>query len=110
MASPSSGKVWDPLVRLFHWGLVAAFATAWFSAEAWDSLHHWAGYTVAGLALRCLWGIVGSAQARFVSFVCSPGAVVAYLREMLSGREARYLGHNPVGGAMIIGLLAGSRC
>lgn len=26
-------RVWDPLVRVFHWGLVLAFATAWISAD-----------------------------------------------------------------------------
>lgn len=25
--------VWDPLVRSFHWGLVAAFAVAWLAAD-----------------------------------------------------------------------------
>lgn len=108
MAVPSSVKVWDPLVRLFHWGLVAAFATAWLSAEEWDNLHHWAGYTVAGLVVfRCLWGIVGTEKARFVNFVCPPASVITHLREMISGRERRYLGHNPAGAAMIIALLLG---
>ncbi|MAX32889.1 Cytochrome b [Onishia taeanensis] len=106
MAAPSSVKVWDLWLRLFHWGLVAAFATAWFSADEWSSLHHWAGYTVAGLlAWRCLWGIVGPPSARFTSFVRSPAAAVAHLRDMLSGKEKRHLGHNPAGAAMIIALL-----
>lgn len=42
-------RVWDPLVRVFHWGLVAAFATAWLTADEVQPVHEVAGYTVAGL-------------------------------------------------------------
>ena len=45
-------RVWDPLVRIFHWGLVAAFATAWFTADELQPVHEIAGYTVAGLVDR----------------------------------------------------------
>ena len=40
-------RVWDPVVRLFHWSLVTAFATA-FLAEEGGRLHDAAGYTVLG--------------------------------------------------------------
>lgn len=47
---PSSKiRVWDPLVRVFHWGLVATFATAWLTADELQPLHEIAGYAVAGL-------------------------------------------------------------
>ncbi len=42
-------RVWDPLVRVFHWSLVASFAVAWISADEWDDLHIWAGYAAAAL-------------------------------------------------------------
>lgn len=32
-APRSKVRVWEPLVRVFHWGLVAAFATAWRTAD-----------------------------------------------------------------------------
>ena len=107
-AKPSSVTVWDPFVRVFHWSLVATFATAFISAEEWDRLHEWTGYAAMGLvAARVLWGFVGSQNARFADFVRGPTTTLKYLRDILSGRERRYLGHNPVGGIMVLGLLAG---
>lgn len=103
---PTTVRVWDPLVRVFHWGLVAAFATAWLTADEVQPVHEFAGYTVAGLvALRLIWGFAGSRYARFTQFVKGPGATLAYLGSMLRGQERRYLGHNPAGAAMIVALL-----
>lgn len=101
-------KVWDPLVRVFHWSLVAAFALAYVTEDDWLGVHTVAGYTVLGLVgFRLLWGLVGTRYARFSSFVRGPRVVGAYLRDMLRGRERRHLGHNPAGAAMILALLAG---
>lgn len=100
-------KVWDPLVRVFHWSLVASFAIAWLTAEDWQSLHHFAGYAAGALIMvRLIWGLLGSRYARFTQFVKSPSAVLRYLRDVITGRETRYLGHNPAGGFMILALLA----
>ncbi|MFM0515538.1 cytochrome b/b6 domain-containing protein, partial [Paraburkholderia sp. RL17-373-BIF-A] len=44
-------------------------------------------------------------HARFANFVPTPRAFAEYARAMAAGRERRYLGHNPAGGAMIIALL-----
>ncbi len=99
-------RVWDPLVRVFHWLLVAGFFIAYLSGDEWMTLHVYAGYLVAGLvAFRLLWGVVGTRYARFTDFVKPPREVVAYLRDMLRGRERRYIGHNPAGGLMIVALL-----
>ncbi|MFC2967120.1 cytochrome b/b6 domain-containing protein [Acidimangrovimonas pyrenivorans] len=99
-------RVWDPMIRLFHWGLVAAFATAWLTSEGNEALHQTAGYVVAGLiAFRLVWGLVGGRYARFTQFLRGPGATLGYLGAMLKGRETRYLGHNPAGAAMIVALL-----
>lgn len=99
-------RIWDPLVRVFHWSLVTAFAVAWLSAEELDTVHEIAGYVVAGLvAFRLVWGLIGPRHARFAHFVKGPRAVLAYLKDMTGGRERRYLGHNPAGGAMVIALL-----
>ncbi len=99
-------RVWDPFVRLFHWGTVALFATAFLSSDS-QWLHQPIGYVSLGLVLlRLVWGLVGTRHARFADFVTSPGAVLAYLRDLGQGRARRYLGHNPAGGAMVVLLLA----
>lgn len=36
-------KVWGPLVRLFHWLLVAAFTIVWLTSEEESRLHELAG-------------------------------------------------------------------
>ncbi|GAB4355202.1 MAG: cytochrome b/b6 domain-containing protein [Kiloniellaceae bacterium] len=106
MRDDATVRVWDPLVRVFHWSLVLSFAVAWISADEWDDLHIWAGYAAAALiAFRLVWGLIGPRYARFSQFVRSPRAVAAYLKDLLAGREARYLGHNPAGGAMILLLI-----
>lgn len=99
-------KVWDPLVRVFHWALVVSFFTAYLTEDDFLTLHVWAGYGVLGLVvLRILWGLVGTRHARFSDFVYSPRAVLAFLRDTLLLRAKRYLGHNPAGGAMIVLML-----
>ena len=106
MNSETEVKVWDPLVRLFHWSLVAAFTIAYLTEDDWQTLHVWAGYIIAGLiTFRLLWGFVGPQHARFSDFIFSPTAISAYLKDMLSLRAKRYLGHNPAGGAMVLALL-----
>jgi cytochrome b len=98
-------RVWDIGVRLFHWGLVVAVLGAYLSEDA-RSLHRQLGYVVISLiAFRLIWGLVGTRHARFVNFLPGPGRLFSYLRDMLQGREARYLGHNPAGAAMIVALL-----
>jgi cytochrome b len=99
-------RVWDPLIRLFHWGLVLSFLIAFLTEDDWLQLHVLAGYTVLGLiGFRLLWGLVGSRHARFANFVQGPRRTWAYLHDMLLARPRRYLGHNPAGAAMVVSLL-----
>lgn len=71
-------------------------------------LHVYAGYTVAVLLLiRIVWGVIGTRYARFSDFVKSPGKVMAYLKDLLSFKAKRFIGHNPAGGAMIVMLMFG---
>jgi cytochrome b len=102
-------RAWDLPTRLFKWSFVAALVTAWLSSGFNDpdmTVHKSAGYCVFVLMIyRILWGIVGGSTARFVNFVQSPTAVRAYFKEAIRSQAKPYLGHNPAGGLMVIGLL-----
>ncbi len=101
-------RVWDPFVRLFHWSLVAFFTAAWLTGDEIDWLHELLGYAILALvALRLVWGFIGSPHARFKDFAFGPRTTLAYARDMVAMRARRYLGHNPLGAAMVLVLLAG---
>ena len=100
-------RVWDPLVRIFHWSLVAAFVANAVFTDDESSLHEIVGYTVAGLiAFRILWGIFGSRYARFSSFPPSVSGSMQQLSDIATGRRRAHLGHTPLGALMIYNLLA----
>lgn len=99
-------KVWDPVVRFFHWSLVSAFAIAYITEGDFLSIHSWAGYFILGLlSIRIIWGFIGSSYARFKDFIYSPALIKQYLKDILALKAKRYIGHNPAGGAMVILLL-----
>ncbi|MBS0508097.1 MAG: cytochrome b/b6 domain-containing protein [Proteobacteria bacterium] len=100
-------RVWDLPVRLLHWSLVAAVAVAWYSRHDSGALHEITGYLLlALLAARLAWGFCGNRYARFAQFVRTPRATLVYARAAFGGRAPRYLGHNPLGGWMVLALLA----
>lgn len=100
-------KVWDPLVRVFHWSLAGLFLANFFT-EGGEIVHRWAGYTILALiAVRFVWGWIGTRHARFSNWVPGPRRVGDYLRERLAGRSRRQLGHNPGAAVMMLALLAG---
>jgi cytochrome b len=99
-------RVWDPLVRIFHWSLVLTFTIGYLTGEEESNVHIYAGYAVLGLIMfRVVWGLVGTRYARFGNFLYSPGSVIRYLSDLLAKKPKHYLGHNPAGGAMVIAML-----
>ena len=110
--SSRSGRVaaWDWPTRLFKWTLVLLVANAWFTQWRGDAGIRWHilnGYAVLILLVfRLLWGVFGSSTARFAAWVTWPWTALRYGLDLLGGRGRPYLGHNPIGGWMIIALLA----
>lgn len=103
---PAEVQVWDPFVRVFHWSLVGLVAFAMLTGEEWTKAHIVAGYAILALvAARTLWGFVGAKHARFSDFVRGPNTIRAYLSDLLRFKAPRYIGHNPLGGLMIVALL-----
>lgn len=103
---PPRVKVWDPVVRLFHWTLALGCLANLTVLRDAETLHRYVGYAVGGaLAVRLLWGAFGSRHARFADFVPGPRRLAGYLKALLRAREPRYLGHNPAGAVMMLALM-----
>jgi cytochrome b len=104
-------RVWDLPVRLFHWTLVILIATSYLTGQVggdWMKLHFWSGYAILTLILfRIAWGFVGSTTARFSHFVKGPSAAFHHLAELAGTDRPRDVGHNPLGGAMVMALIFG---
>jgi cytochrome b len=103
--------VWDLPTRVFHWTLVLLVGINLFLVEPSGGIltviHLTAGYAVAGLLLfRLVWGFVGSPRSRFSDFVHSWAAVKAYAARLGRLSPPRSVGHNPVGGWMVVIMLA----
>lgn len=100
-------RVWDPLVRIFHWTVAGGVILNLTLLRHEETPHIYVGYAVlAALLVRLSWGFVARGHARFASFVPGPRRLFVYLGAMAKRREPRYLGHNPAGAAMIVLLMA----
>jgi cytochrome b len=99
-------KVWDPVVRLFHWTLTLGCIANLTVLREVEPLHEIVGYVILGaIAIRILWGFVGSAHARFSDFIPGPKRLMSYLASLIRGKAPRYVGHNPGGALMMLALV-----
>ena len=98
--------MWDLAVRVLHWSLVLTVAAAWLTRHSPGRWHEWLGYATLVIV-----------AARFVGFLRLPPRALCRLpaagsrdarvrARRLSAREARFVGHNPLGGWMVVALLA----
>ena len=105
----SDVKVWDLPTRLFHWSLVVLVVFSWFTADDKGLLyilHTLSGYLVFLLILfRLAWGWLGNDHARFGDFVKPWSVVRNYIGSLWRFRPPRSIGHNPLGGWMVVLLL-----
>lgn len=106
--------VWDLPTRLFHWLLVLSLAGSWWTMEYGADFnfdyvwwHFMLGYFAAGLIIfRIIWGFIGPRHARFGNFLKAPGAVAAYVGTLFRRDSKPHVGHNPLGGIMVVVILA----
>jgi len=108
--TPERGFVWDLPLRLDHAALAVcvtgSFVTHWLGSAAFR-WHEACGCTTLVLVLfRLAWGVMGTRHARFGSFVRGPRAAAAYARALLRRAPPESAGHNPLGGWMVLALLA----
>jgi len=103
-------KVWDVGVRVFHWAITLLFVFQIATGKAggtWMKWHVYAGYAVLVLLVfRILWGFAGGTHARFASFLKGPLAALHFARRLFSREAVPQLGHNPLGGWMVLAMIA----
>jgi cytochrome b len=104
---PEVTLVWSVGLRTLHWTLAVSMVVSFLTHEGAGRVHEWTGYlALAAASLRLLLGFAGSGDWRFSQFVRGVATTFAYARAVFRGTESRYLGHNPLGGWMVLALLA----
>jgi cytochrome b len=102
-------RVWDLPTRIFHWTLAVLVVFSFTTGKiggSWLEWHMKSGYAILALLLfRLAWGIAGSSTSRFSSFLRGPTAFAAYARDVVARRHRAAMGHNPMGGWMVLFML-----
>jgi cytochrome b len=93
------------MVRFGHWLLVVCFAAVYLYSDKFP-LHVIGAYLIMGyMLLRIIWGFIGPFPARFRSFLVGPQAMLQYGLDAKTGHARHTISHNPLGGAMVVGLI-----
>ena len=105
MASPQTRShvtLWDPIVRITHWGSAGIVLTNALITKGGSVPHVYLGWgLMALLLLRLVWGGLGPHEARFSAFPPNPVAALRHLRDLVAGRVREYPSHNPAGALMV---------
>lgn len=100
-------KLWDPLVRLFHWSIAFVFIANYFVNEEGDDWHQWLGYfAMAWVTVRFFWGFIGKGAARWSDFFPTGTRLGLHIKAITQGKSYHRMGHSPLGAlGMIIMML-----
>jgi cytochrome b len=94
-------SLWDPVVRLTHWGIAVSVLWNALLTDGGGLIHVSLGWLVMALLfLRLIWGVIGPTEARFSAFPPNLAAGVGHLRQLVTGRVRDYPSHNPAGALM----------
>lgn len=95
--------MWDLPLRVFHWAVAIGFTVSFISVKTNNmEVHIISAMCVLGLLIfRVLWGLVGSFNARFLTFFPGPIKLTRYLR----GKYGEPAGHSPLGALSVFALL-----
>lgn len=93
--------VWDFPTRIFHWSLAVSVLVSFVSVRIDEmEVHFTSGaFILFLLSFRVMWGLWGSATARFVQFAPFPKRIRAW-------RAKTEIGHSPWGALSVFALLA----
>lgn len=115
--SPSDIYVWDKIVRVCHWGLVAAFITNYFIVEPGRLYHEIAGYIALALILsRVAWGFYSTkfssfknenaSYANFSNISLDKQTFLDHVGHLRQRQIPTSHGHNPFGWLMVFAVIA----
>lgn len=100
---PQTVKLWDPLIRLFHWSIAGIVLANYFLNEEGDDWHQWLGYVaVAWLSVRFIWGFIGRGAARWSDFFPTRANLTAHITALVKKEPYHRMGHSPLGGLVMI--------